>query len=201
MEGKLWCLWPFLALSPSMLSLLHKRKQRPQDPILMPMPTLIMDTGEVMEDWDGEDMVDMVDTIDHGDMGIGDVRRGQLMMKKQLLDPMLTLMLMLGMATMVMVWDMDMDMVDITDHGDMATGDVRRGPLMSQPSPDLILMLMPMLMLGMVTMAMVWDMDMAWDMDMVDTTDHGDMDTGEERRGQLMLMPTMATGEVMEDGD
>merc|ERR1719320_1823321 len=118
MEGKLWCLWPFLALSPFMLSLLHKRKQRPQDPILMLMPTLIMATGEVMEDWDGEDMVDMVDTIDHGDMGIGDARRGQLMMKKQQLDPMLTLMLMLGMVTMVMVWDMDMawdmDMVDIT---------------------------------------------------------------------------------------
>merc|ERR1719320_2168248 len=117
MEGKLWCLWPFLALSPFMLSLLHKRKQRPQDPILMPMPTLIMDTGEVMEDWDGEDMVDMVDTIDHGDMGIGDGRRGQLMMKKQLLDPMLTLML--GMVTMVMVWDMD-----------MGIGDGRRGQLM-----------------------------------------------------------------------
>jgi len=128
----------------------------------MPMQMLIMDTGEDMEDWDGEDMVD---TIDHGDMGIGDVRRGQLMMKKQLLDPMLTLMLMLGMVTMVMVWDMDMawamDMVDITDHGDMATGDVRRGPLTSQLSPDLILMLMPMLMLGMVTMAMAWDRDMA----------------------------------------
>merc|ERR1719320_734794 len=169
MEGKLWCLWPFLALSPFMLSLLHKRKQRPQDPILMPMPTLIMDTGEGMEDWDGEDMVDMVDTIDHGDMDIGDVRRGQLMMKKQLLDPMLTLMLMLGMVTMVMVWDMEMawamDMVDITDHGDMATGDVRRGPLMSQLSPDLILMLMPMLMLDM------------------DITDPGDMATGDVRRG------------------
>jgi len=154
----------------------------------MPMQMLIMDTGEDMEDWDGEDMVD---TIDHGDMGIGDVRRGQLMMKKQLLDPMLTLMLMLGMVTMVMVWDMDMawamDMVDITDHGDMATGDVRRGPLTSQLSPDLILMLMPMLMLGMVTMATAWDMDMAWDMDTVDTTDHGDMDTGEEKRGQLTM--------------
>merc|ERR1719320_957677 len=182
MEGKLWCLWPFSALSPFMLSLLHKMKQQPQDPILMPMPMLIMATGEGMEDMDGEDMVD---TIDHGDMGIGDVRRGPLMMKKQLLDPMLTLMLMLGMVTMVMVWDMDMawamDMVDITDHGDMATGDVRRGLLTSHLNPDLILMLMPMLMLGMVTMAT------AWDMDMVDTTDHGDMDTGEERRGQLTM--------------
>merc|ERR1712083_601625 len=68
----------------------------------------------------------------------------------------------------------------------------------------------------MVTMAMAQDMDMAWDMDMVDTTDHGDMDTGEERRGlltmkqlplvpilmlTLMLMLTMATGVAMEDGD
>merc|ERR1712083_423890 len=68
----------------------------------------------------------------------------------------------------------------------------------------------------MVTMAMALDMDMAWDMDMVDTTDHGDMDTGEERRGlltmkklplvpilmlTLMLMLTMATGVAMEDGD
>merc|ERR1712177_4201 len=148
----------------------------------MLMLMLIMDTGEGMEDGDGENMVG---TIDHGDMGIGDVRRGQLMMKKQLLDPML--MLMLGMVTMAMVWDMDMawdmDMVDITDHGDMATGDVRRGPLTSQLSPDLILMLMPMLMLGMVTMAMPGH----GDMDMVDTTDHGDMDTGEERRGQLTM--------------
>ena len=52
-----------------MLSLLHKRKQQPQDPILMLMPTLIMGTGEVMEDGDGEDMVD---TIDHGDMATGE---------------------------------------------------------------------------------------------------------------------------------
>jgi len=154
----------------------------------MPMLMLIMDTGEVMVDGDGEDMVD---TIDHGDMGIGDVRRGQLMMKKQLLDPMLTLMLMLGMVTMVMVWDMDMawdmDMVDITDHGDMATGDVRRGPLTSQLSPDLILMLMPMLMLGMVTMVMPGH----GDMDMVDTTDLGDMATGDARRGPLTSHPSL----------
>merc|ERR1719400_1908416 len=117
------------------------------DPMLM----LIMDTGEGMVDGDG---VDMEDTTDHGDMGIGDVRRGQLTMKKLLLGPMLTLMLMLGTATMDMAWDMDM--VDITDHGDMATGDAKRDPLMSQPSPDLILMLMLMLMpmLGMVTTAM-----------------------------------------------
>merc|ERR1719281_430859 len=124
-------------------------------------------------DWD----MDMVDITDHGDMDMDwdmDMVRGQLM-------------LMLGMVTMAMVWDMDMDwdmdMVDITDHGDMATGDVRRGPLTSKLSPDLILMLMPMLMLGMVTMVMPGH----GDMDMVDTTDHGDMDTGEERRGQLMM--------------
>merc|ERR1711970_561633 len=120
--------------------------------ILMPMPMLTMDTGVGMEDGDG---VDMEDTTDHGDMGIGDVRRGQLT-KKLPLGPMLTLMLMLmlGMATMDMAWDMDM--VDITDHGDMVTGDAKRGQLTSQPSLDLILMLMlmPMPMLGMVTMAM-----------------------------------------------
>merc|ERR1719317_1508560 len=67
-----------------------------------------------------------------------------------------------------MAWAMDM--VDTIDHGDMDTGDVRRGPLTSQLSPDLILMLMPMLMLGMVTMATAWDMD---------------MDTGDVRRGLL----------------
>merc|ERR1719228_3096864 len=141
-----------------------------------------------MVDGDGEGI--MEDTTDHGDMGIGDVRRGQLT-KKLLLGPMLMLMpmLMLGMATMAMAWDMDMAwdiMVDITDHGDMATGDAKRGPLMSQLSLDLIPMLMLMPMLGMVTMAMAWDMDMAWDI-MVDTTDHGDMDTGEERRGPLTM--------------
>merc|ERR1719370_1831473 len=114
---------------------------------------------------------------DHGDMGIGDARRGQLR-KNLLLGPMLTLMpmLMLGMATMAMAWDMDMAwdmvMVDITDHGDMATGDVKRGLLMSQPTLDLIPMLMPMLMLGTDTMATPGH----GDMDMVDTTDHGDMD-------------------------
>merc|ERR1719228_1091728 len=136
-----------------------------------------------MVDGDGEGI--MEDTTDHGDMGIGDVRRGQLT-KKLLLGPMLMLMpmLMLGMATMAMAWDMDMAwdmvMVDITDHGDMATGDAKRGPLTSQPNLDLIPMLMLMPMLGMATMAMAWDM-------MVDTTDHGDMDTGEERRGPLTM--------------
>jgi len=91
---------------------------------------------------------------------------------------MLTLMLMLGMATMAMAWDMgmawDMVMVDTTDLGDMATGDARRGLLTSQPSLDLIPTLMPMLMLGTDTMVMPGH----GDMDMVDTTDHGDMDTG-----------------------
>jgi len=151
----------------------------------MPMPMLTMDTGEGMEDGDG---VDMEDTTDHGDMGIGDVRRGQLT-KKLLLGPMLTLMpmLMLGMATMAMAWDMDMAwdmvMVDITDHGDMATGDAKRGPLTSQPNLDLIPMLMLMPMLGTVTTVMPGH----GDMDMADTTDHGDMDTGEERRGPLTM--------------
>merc|ERR1719244_1233258 len=110
-----------------------------------------------MVDGDGEGMED---TTDHGDMGIGDARRGQLT-RKLLLGPMLTpmLMLMLGMATMDMAWDMVM--VDTTDHGDMATGDAKRGLLMSQPNLDLIPMLMLMPMLGTVTMVM---------------PDHGDMD-------------------------
>merc|ERR1719244_2449915 len=132
-----------------------------------------------MVDGDGEGMED---TTDHGDMGIGDARRGQLT-KKLLLGPMLTLipMLMLGMATMDMAWDMVM--VDITDHGDMATGDAKRGLLMSQPNLDLIPMLMLMPMLGTVTTVMPGH----GDMDMADTTDHGDMDTGEERRGPLTM--------------
>merc|ERR1712045_98481 len=90
---------------------------------------------------------------------------------------MLTLTLMPTTATGVAMdyGDWDMAMVDTTDLGDMATGDARRGPLMSHPSLDLIPMLMPMLMLGMVIMAMPGH----GDMDMVDTTDHGDMDTGE----------------------
>jgi len=69
---------------------------------------------------------------------------------------MLMLMPMLTMATGVAMEDGDWDMVmvDTTDLGDMAIGDARRGPLMSNPSLDLIPMLMPMLMLGMATMAM-----------------------------------------------
>merc|ERR1711953_966488 len=104
-----------------MRSLLHKSKLRPQDPILMLMLMLTMDTGEAM--------------------------------------------------------------VDITDHGDMATGDAKRGPLTSQPSLDPIPMLMLMPMLGTVTTVMPGH----GDMDMADTTDHGDMDTGEERRGPLRM--------------
>jgi len=90
---------------------------------------------------------------------------------------MLTLMPMLTTATGVAMEDGDWDMVmvDTTDLGDMATGDARRGPLTSHPSLDLIPMLMPMLMLGMVIMATPGH----GHMDMVDTTDHGDMDTGE----------------------
>jgi len=89
---------------------------------------------------------------------------------------MLTLMPMLTMATGVAMEDGDWDMVmvDTTDLGDMATGDARRGPLTSQPSLDLIPMLMPMPMLGTDTTATPGH----GDMDMVDTTDHGDMDTG-----------------------
>merc|ERR1719420_1580538 len=60
---------------------------------------------------------------------------------------------------------------------------------MSQLSPDLILMLMPMLMLmlGMVTMVMPGH----GDMDMVDTTDLGDMATGDARRGPLTSHPSL----------
>merc|ERR1712002_564146 len=109
-------------------------------------------------------------------MGIGDVRRGQLMSQPSLdLTPMLMPMLMLGMVIMATPGHGHMDMVDTTDHGDMATGDAKRGPLTSHPSLDLIPTLMPMLMLGMVIMATPGH----GDMDMVDTTDHGDMDTGE----------------------
>jgi len=86
------------------------------------------------------------------------------------------LMLMLTTATGEAMEDGDgEDGVDTTDHGDMATGDARRGPLTSQLSLVLILMLMPMLMLGMVIMVMPGH----GHMDGVDTTDHGDMDTGE----------------------
>merc|ERR1719445_2564029 len=135
-------------------------------------------------------------------MDTGEERRGQLTMSQLPLDPILMpmLMLMLGMATMVMPGHGDMDMVDTTDHGDMATGDARRGPLTSQLSLDLILMLMPMPMLGMDTMVMPGH----GHMDGADTTDHMDMDTGEERRGPLtsqlsldlilMLMPMPMLG-------
>merc|ERR1711962_1178486 len=92
---------------------------------------------------------------------------------------------MLGMATMAMAWDTDMAwdmvMVDITDHGDMATGDAKRGPLTSQPNLDLIPMLMLMPMLGTVTTVM---------------PGHGDMGIGDARRGQLtkkLLLGPMLT--------
>merc|ERR1719430_184285 len=129
--------------------------------------------GVAMEDGDW-DMV-MVDTTDLGDMATGDARRGPLTSQPSLdLIPMLMPMLMLGTDTMATPGHGDMVMVDTTDLGDMATGDARRGPLTSQPSLDLIPMLMPMLMPGTDTMATPGH----GDMDMVDTTDHGDMDTG-----------------------
>merc|ERR1712038_1551531 len=127
--------------------------------------------------WDMDmawDMV-MVDITDHGDMATGDAKRGLLMSQPTLdLIPMLMPMLMLGTDTMATPGHGDMDMGDTTDHGDMDTGEERRGPLTSQPSLDLIPMLMPMLMPGTDTMATPGH----GDMDMVDTTDHGDMDTG-----------------------
>merc|ERR1719414_1232486 len=113
---------------------------------------------------------------------------------------MLMPMPMLGMDTMVMPGHGHMDGADTTDHMDMDTWEERRGPLTSQLSLDLILMLMPMPMLGMDTMVMPGH----GHMDGVDTTDHMDMDTGEERRGPLtsqlsldlilMLMPMPMLG-------
>merc|ERR1712027_255925 len=124
----------------------------------------------------GHGHMDGADTTDHMDMDTGDARRGPLTSQLSLdLILMLMPMPMLGMDTMVMPGHGHMDGVDTTDHGDMATGDARRGPLTSQPSLVLILMLMPMLMLGMVIMVMPGH----GHMDGVDTTDHGDMDTGE----------------------
>merc|ERR1711902_374225 len=105
----------------------------------------------------------------------GAARRGQLMMKKPLLDPMLMLMPMLGMATMVMLAHGDGE--DITDHGDMVIGDARRGQLTRRP----LLVLVPMLML----MLIMATGEVIEDGDGEDTTDHGDMVTGDAKRGQL----------------
>merc|ERR1711902_39034 len=93
----------------------------------------------------------------------GAARRGQLMMKKLLLDPML--MLAHG------------DGVDTTDHGDMVIGDAKRGQLTRRP----LLVLIPMLML----MLIMATGEVIEDGDGEDTTDHGDMATGDAKRGQL----------------
>merc|ERR1712001_653805 len=140
--------------------------------------------------------MDMVDITDHGDMATGEERRGPLMSQLPLVPIlMLTLMPMLTMATGVAMEDGDWDMVmvDTTDLGDMAIGDARRGPLMSNPSLDLIPMLMPMLMPGMATMATPGH----GDMDMVDTTDHGDMDTGAGSKRYSSLV-ALGTGTLCE---
>merc|ERR1712053_26815 len=77
-------------------------------------------TGVAMVGGDG---VDIMDT-DHGDMGIGDARRGPLTSHPSLdLIPTLMPMLMLGMVIMATPGHGDMDMVDTTDHGDMDTGE------------------------------------------------------------------------------
>merc|ERR1719340_360100 len=144
------------------------------DPMLTLTPMLMLGMATMAMAWDMDMAWDMVmaDTTDHGDMDTGEERRGLLMSQPTLdLIPMLMLMPMLGMVTTVMPGHGDMDMADTTDLGDMDTGDARRGPLTSQPSLDLIPMLMPMLMLGTDTMATPGH----GDMDMVDTTDHGDM--------------------------
>merc|ERR1719369_301547 len=88
---------------------------------------------------------------------------------------------------MDMAWDMVM--VDITDHGDMATGDAKRGPLTSQPILDPIPMLTLMPMLTTAIGVAMEDGD--WDMVMVDTTDLGDMATGDARRGPLTSQPSL----------
>merc|ERR1712142_1337297 len=120
---------------------------------------------------DGVGMVDIMVT-DPGAMDTGAARRGQLMMKKPLLDPMLMLMPMLGTATMVMLAHGDGE--DITDHGDMAIGDAKRGQLTRRPLLDPMLMLM--LMLIMAT---------------GEVTDHGDMVTGDAKRGQPTRPPSL----------
>merc|ERR1719315_1011107 len=79
----------------------------------------------------------------------------------------------------------DMDMVDIIDLMDMDTGEERRGMLMLWQLP--LLMRTQMLILGTHTVMVLDIMDMGIDMDMVDIIDLMDMDTGEERRGMLML--------------
>merc|ERR1712142_1324282 len=119
---------------------------------------------------DGVGMVDFMVT-DPGAMDTGAARRGQLMMKKPLLDPMLMLMPMLGMATMVML--AHGDGVDITDHGDMAIGDAKRDQLTMER-----LLLGPVLMpmLGMATMVMLAHGYGE------DITDHGDMAIGDAKR-------------------
>merc|ERR1719481_1399769 len=62
-------------------------------------------------------------TTDHGDMAIGDARRGQLT-RRPLLDLIPMLMLMLIMATGEVIEDGDGE--DTTDHGDMVTGDAKK---------------------------------------------------------------------------
>merc|ERR1712157_67398 len=96
--------------------------------------------------------------------------RGQLT-RRPLLVLIQMLMLMLIMATGEVIEDGDGE--DTTDHGDMVTGDAKRGQLTRHPSLDLMLTLLPMPMLGMAIT------DMPGHGDGVDITDHGDMDTGE----------------------
>merc|ERR1711970_1483789 len=85
----------------------------------------------------------------------------------------------------IMDMGIDMDMEDIIDLMDMDTGEERRGMLMLRQL--LLLMRTQMLILGTHTDTVLDIMDMGIDMDMVDIIDLMDMDTGEERRGMLML--------------
>merc|ERR1719309_1807354 len=136
----------------------------------------------------------MVVTTGHTDMDTGEGKRGKLKLS-QLLQLMLMpkLTLILGIATMDMVLDImvttaDLTMVVTTGHTDMDPGEEKRGKL--KLSQLLQLMLMPKLtpIPGIATMVMVLvTMVTTADPTMVATTGHTDTDTGEERRGRLML--------------
>merc|ERR1711915_1071816 len=112
----------------------------------------------------------MVTTTDHGDMDTGEGKREKLSLKLiLLLTPLLILKLILGitmvdtMATTVLTM-LDTMVITIA-HGDMDTGEGRRGRLSPQLNQWLILMLIQRLMLifimaaGVMVSAMFLDTD------------------------------------------
>merc|ERR1712198_419078 len=119
--------------------------------LLMPVPMLMLGTDTM-----ATTHMLIMDTTDHTDTG-DTMARGLLMLnqlRSQNLAQMLMPVLTHGMDTM--------DITDTTDHMDTDTGMER----------DLLMLsLLPLLMLGMDTMAT----------DLMDTTDHMDTDTGTER--------------------